>query len=221
MKAVAAVLMDSALFADMPEEAILRDLVPRGCVQAYRKGQFLIEPRQEVARIGVILSGAVHVMHIYPDGDYGLISVQGKTEALGADLVCTRSRKSPYHAAAVEDTSVIWFPAELITRPGMLAEAHRLDVLGRLLTLISQDNMRKEYRLAILSQNGLRERVMTYLAMQADRRGTNSFTIPFDREELAAFLCVNRSALSHELSRMQKEGLIRFRKNVFTLVRGE
>ncbi len=60
--------------------------------------------------------------------------------------------------------------------------------------------------------------MLVYLTMQAERRGTSTFRIPFSREELAAFLCVNRSALSHELSRMEAEGLIRFRKNEFTLL---
>jgi len=73
------------------------------------------------------------------------------------------------------------------------------------------------YRFAILSRKGLRERIETYLTMQASRRQTQTFTIPFSREELAAFLCVNRSTLSHELSKMQQEGLISFRKNEFTL----
>ena len=74
------------------------------------------------------------------------------------------------------------------------------------------------FRVPILSQRGLRDRVLVYLTMQAERRGTMTFRIPFSREELAAFLCVNRSALSHELSRMEAEGLIRFRKNEFTLL---
>ena len=78
--------------------------------------------------------------------------------------------------------------------------------------------MKKEYRLAILSQKGLRDRIVTYLTMQAGRLGKTSFDIPFSREELAAFLCVNRSALSKELSLMQEDGLIRFRKNHFTII---
>lgn len=77
----------------------------------------------------------------------------------------------------------------------------------------------KEYRLAILSQKGLRERILTYLRMQAAKRGVDTFAIPFSREELADFLCVNRSALSHELSLLQQEGVIRFRKNEFTVIR--
>ena len=53
--------------------------------------------------------------------------------------------------------------------------------------------------------------------MQASRLQRTDFSIPYSREELAAFLCVNRSALSHELSRMQQEGLSTFRKNRFCL----
>lgn len=91
--------------------------------------------------------------------------------------------------------------------------------MNHLLTHIANENMKKEYRLAILSQNGLRDRITTYLTMQARRRGENSFTIPFSREEMASFLCVNRSALSHELGLMRSEGIIEFRKNRFTLLR--
>ncbi len=91
-------------------------------------------------------------------------------------------------------------------------------MLDQLLTLIAQENMKKEYRLAILSQKGLRERILTYLTMQVRKRGSNTIKVSFSREEMASFLCVNRSALSHELSLMQREGIIRFRKNVFTLL---
>ena len=72
--------------------------------------------------------------------------------------------------------------------------------------------------MAGVSQRGLRSRILIYLTMQAERRGANSFQIPFSREEMADFLCVNRSKLSHELSLMEQEGLIRFRKNCFTLL---
>ena len=85
------------------------------------------------------------------------------------------------------------------------------------MTLVSHDNMRRYYRIAILSQKGLRSRILTYLTMQAERLCCSSFAIPFNREELADYLCVNRSALSHELKRMEREGILRTRKNLFVL----
>ena len=91
-------------------------------------------------------------------------------------------------------------------------------VWRQLLTMLSQANMRKYNRLSMLCQRGLRDRILSYLTLQSVRREEGSFQISFSREELADFLCVNRSALSHELSLMEREGLIRFRKNRFTLL---
>ena len=156
-------------------------------------------------------------MHIFMEGGYSLISSLSPGEILGADLIFTRSQLSPYHAVTAADTRIAYFPGELATRPGMLPDIWRAELTRQLAAWISTMNMKKEYRLAILSQNGLRERITTYLTMQASRRQKTAFTIPYSREELAAFLCVNRSALSRELSLMQEEGLITFQKNHFRL----
>lgn len=211
------ILKQTELFAGVPDEVLLGEVLPHRQLQEYRKGQFLIVPRQRVNRFAVILTGKVHIMHIFPEGSYSLMSALTAGDILGADLICTRSQISPYHAAASSTTRVLYFPVELLTKPGIIREPCRLIIMDQLLALISNENMKKEYRLAILSQKGLRERIMTYLTMQSARRRRTTFAISFSREELAAFLCVNRSALSHELSLMQQEGLITFHKNVFTL----
>ena len=193
-------------------------VLPHRHLQEYQKGQFIIEPQQKVDQLAVILSGRVSLIHIFPDGNHSLISAVNVGEILGADLVCTKSQISPYHVVAAANTQIICFPADLVTKPGVIREQERLLALNRLLTLISHENMKKEYRLAILSQKGLRERILTYFTMQSARLRKTTFTIPFSREELAAYLCVNRSALSHELSLMQKEGLLTFHKNTFSIV---
>lgn len=210
-------LRQCRLFEGVSEEALRSQILPRGALQEYRRDQFLIMPRQMVDRIGVIISGRVHILHLFADGSRSLMSALSPGDLVGADLVCTGSRLSPYHAAAAGAVQIFYLPASLLRAGSGLQEEVRCLCLERLLFLISQENMKKEYRLAILSRNGLRERIATYLNMQAIRRHTRSFEIPFSREEMAAFLCVNRSALSHELSRMQQEGLIAFRKNHFTL----
>ena len=98
-------------------------------------------------------------------------------------------------------------------------QTERQIALNNLLIMLSHLHMQKEKHLTVLSRNGLRNRVMTYLSLQAQWKNSNSFEIPFSREELAAYLCVNRSALSHELSLMRKEGLIDFSKNHFKLLK--
>lgn len=215
------ILQKTELFREIPEEIILRQILPAGQLTEYAKEQYIIEPQQRVDYFSIVLTGRIHIMHIFPDGGYSLMSALTTKETLGIDLICTKSRLSPYHAIAAAPTRVLSFPRELLLQPGLLDERWRLEVLGRLLTMISHLNMKKEYRLAILSQKGLRERVMTYLLMQSNKRGADTFRIPFTREEMASFLCVNRSALSHELSLMEQEGLIAFRRSSFTLLSPE
>jgi CRP-like cAMP-binding protein len=166
----------------------------------------------------VVLRGKVQISQIFSDGTNSLMDALGPGHTLGTDLICTRSRRSPYYAVAAGPLQILRFPAELLLEPGRVPGETREVLWRNLLTLLSDESLRKHYRLAILAQRGLRDRVLVYLTMQAERRGTPTFRIPFSREELAAFLCVNRSALSHELSRMEAEGLIRFRKNEFTLL---
>ena len=59
---------------------------------------------------------------------------------------------------------------------------------------------------------------MTYLMQQAKINGSDSFTIPFDRQELADYLEVERSGLSAEIGKLKKEGIIDFSKNRFILL---
>ena len=205
------ILKNSKLFEGIAEDVILEKILPYGQLQTYAKGQYLIQPQEILSRFSIILSGKVNILHIFPEGNYSLMAALNPADTFGADLIYTRTQVSPYHAVAVIPTSVMYFPADLPERVGMPWQ----QVLQRnFLTLLSQENIKKEYRLAILSQKGLRERILTYLTMQAKRRQQTTFSISFSREELAAFLCVNRSALSHELSQMQQDYLAKLIESI-------
>lgn len=210
-------LQNCSLFRGIPAGTIEGELLPRGVLRTFSKGEFLILPQERLEYFGVILEGRVQTMHIFPDGVCTIINVLEPGEVFGADLMGTKSRISPYHAMAAEPVCQLLFPVGMAQEPGKLPEQMRRMILDRLLILLAHENMRKEYRLAILSRKGLRERIITYLTMQANKRHTSTFSIPFTREEMASFLCVNRSALSHELSLMREEGILSFHKNVFTL----
>ena len=212
-----AALRACPLFSDLSDETLKTHLLPHATAREYAKGSAIFVPGGRVDELGLLTRGRVQLLHISADGDCPLLGVLTPRQLLGAELVCTRTRAAPYHAVAAVPTRVLFLPARLFLEEGVLDVAARLAVSARLLTLLSHESVRKEYRLAILARRGLRERVMTYLTMQAQKRGAASVTIPFSREELASFLCVNRSALSHELSCMARDGLITFHKNRFTL----
>lgn len=218
MNQLVRMLMETPLFFDLSEETIEQEILPWGRIQNVPKGNHLISFQDKVDYFGVVLSGKINLLHIYGNGDLGIMGVLEPGDLYGTDLMYTRSRISPYYAQAMQQTQVLSFPSELILRRGSLTEATRLQVLEKLLMLISDENMRKEYRLAILFQKGIRDRIMTFLTMQANKRHTNTFSVPFSREEMASYLCVNRTCLSHELSLLEREGIIRFHRNVFTLL---
>ena len=168
---------------------------------------------------GIVIKGKLNLLHIYGSGDFSVMDVLQEADIFGLDLVCTGRGVSPYYAVAMQDTKVLSFPAKLILEPGMLSEALRQQIMPKVMKYIANENVRKEYRLAILYQNGLRDRIITYLNMQANKWRSDTFTIPFSREEMASYLCVNRSCLSHELSLMEQEGILRFHRNQFTLLK--
>lgn len=102
---------------------------------------------------------------------------------------------------------------------GTLSDADRV-IAARLLTLAARKNLTLSERIFCTSPKHIRERVSVYLAGQSARAGSRRFRIPYDRQQMADYLGVERTALSKELSKMRADGLIAFRKNEFTLLRG-
>lgn len=218
MENVKKVLRQCRLFSALSADTLDAEILPCGKLRDFTKGEVLITPQQQVNWFAVLIQGRVHISQLFSDGERNLMASLRPSYVLGADLICTKSRRSPYYAVAAAPVQALVFPLELL-QPGQLPESVMQKIRERLMVLISHENMRKFYRLAILSQRSLRNRILVYLTMQAGRRRTNTFCIPFSREELAAFLCVNRTALSRELGRLEREGGIRFRKNQFTILK--
>lgn len=210
-----------SLFRDIPENVLENQILPHGNLVDIPKNAAVIQYQEKVEHFSVVIFGKIHTLHYFEDGSYSICHVLHPGGVIGVDLLWTGSRVAPYFAVAAETSQILRFPASLLEAQGGLDEKWRMKILEQVLALISLDNMRKEYRLTILSRKGLRERILTYLTMQGAKRRTATFTIPFTREEMASFLCVNRSAMCHELSMMQQEGLISFRKNEFTLCNWE
>lgn len=212
------ILKKSPIFSGFSEEIIKEEILLRSRAEDIPKGNYLIRAQEKCDSFGIILQGRVNISHIYESGGYGTMAILESADTFGVDLICTKNRISPYYASATQRTQMLSFPAAMVFEQGTLREELRLEILQKMLAFVADENMRKEYRLAILFQKGLRDRIMTFLTMQANKRHTNTFTVPFTREEMASYLCVNRTCLSNELGRMEKEGILRFSKNSFTLL---
>ena len=214
-------IRQNRLFENVNEDVIVDRILPGGRMMSFAKGENIFMPLDRVNTVQILLSGKVKLIFFMENGEQDIKNMLFPGNLVGIDLICTRTGLAPYQATAAEDSRIFSLPADNILKPGTLPEKDRLACISNLLLILSQTNMQNEYRLAILTRNSLRERVMVYLTMQAKRNQSDSFTIPFTREEMASFLRVNRSALSHELSLLKQEGIIDFSKNSFLLKRQE
>ncbi len=216
MNEIIPILRRCKLFCELEDSVIAEQILPAGNILRYPEKTTLILGQDTVDWFAVLLLGRVQISQIHPDGRRNLMGILRPPAVIAADLICTRTRRSPYDAIAATDVRLLRFPMNWLFERKLNPDI-QMSVYRQLMTLVSHDNMRRYYRIAILSQKGLRSRILTYLTMQAERLCCSSFTIPFNREELADYLCVNRSALSHELKRMEREGILRTRKNLFVL----
>lgn len=171
-----------------------------------------------VKEIGVILSGELSIYKTASDGHENLIQKIGERSVAGIEFISSKKGKCPYDLRANEDTTIYQFKWSYLENYGAIPEKLRICILKNLLMIVSHENVRKTNKIEILMQKGIRAKVMSYLNIQMKKYDSNTFAIPFSREELAAFLCVNRSALSHELHKMEEEGLIKYKLNQFTVL---
>ena len=213
-------LVKSRLFCGVSEEklsAIFYNL--QGTIKCYLEGETVLSEDDIVNYIGVILHGSLFVTKLFLDGEHSLIQYLNPLNMVAADIACTNTKKSPYFIYAKEKTSIFFIPFRMIDEQGRIDEEVRLCIMGNILKTIANENIRKYYKIEILSRKGIRERILIYLSIQQKIKKSDTFSIPFNREQLAEYLCVNRSALSHELSLMQKEGILETKRNKIKILK--
>ncbi|WP_165450538.1 Crp/Fnr family transcriptional regulator [Intestinimonas massiliensis (ex Afouda et al. 2020)] len=169
-----------------------------------------------VDRLEVLLSGTMRAARLDADGSEFLYQQLRPGFLVAGEAACTPKRTCPYTVYALERCATWSVPRDRLDDPALPPEL-RLALLGNLLAFVGNQNMKKYYKIDALSVKSARQRILKYLTAQAGRVGSTSFSIPFDREAMANYLCLNRSVLSHTLKELEGEGVLAFRKNQFTL----
>lgn len=185
----------------------------------YKKGQTIIAENSIVKDIGIVIKGNLCMSKFTSDGKEILMQKLIPTYIVGAEIAFTRRQSSPYDVYATKDTEIQWFSVEKIMRKGFLDEEIRVVLLNNIMYFIADENIRKYYKIEAISIIGVREKIIRYLSIQQKKRGSNKIYLKFNREELANFLGVNRSVLSHQLNLMEKEGMIVLKKNYFEIIK--
>ncbi len=181
-----------------------------------KKDEALLLAGNPPTHIGMTLSGRLHIYREDYDGNRTLISAVTPGGLFAEALCCAGVPASPVSVLADIDSRVMLMSFSRILRTCPRACSHHAKLIENMLFIIANKNLMLQGRMEIVGLKSVRAKVLRFLESFAIKQG-KEISIPFNREEMAEFLCVERSALSHELMRMKRDGLIEYKKNIFVL----
>lgn len=217
-----AILARSPLFKDIKEEdaeALLRCLSPYQI--RYKKGEYIFRMGEKIASFGLVLKGLVHIIREDYWGNRALITDVSPGDLLGESFSCSENKVLTVSAVAAEDTDIMHLDVDRIMSTCSNSCTFHNRLIRNLVTILAEKNFHLTTKITHMSQRRMREKLLSYLSDQSTKKGGASFDIPFNRQELADYLSVDRSALSAELSRLQDEGILKYQRNHFTLLRDD
>ena len=214
-----AALRSSRIFRLLSEDEYDKALV-RGRARGVRfeKGATIAEAESHRDEFIIILKGRIQGVREHEGGEQDFVQLFVPGETCGLDIVCSPTRKCPFRLQALDEADLV-----CINYDGMFFGNISHDEEKKLREGVTQslanESLRRLHKIDVLYRRALRERVVVYLRNLCLLNGSKIIELNMDREQFAQYLGVNRSALSHELSCMRKDGLISFRKSFITVLK--
>lgn len=219
MKKYIEILKRTQLFSGVSDTEISAML---NCLQAklltFPKGDYVFREGERIDNITVLVKGKLLVQHDDFWGNRNIVNVIRVGEMFGEAYVAPESGSLLNDVIAEEDSAVIFFDVRRILTVCSTACRFHSMVIQNLFFAISEKNRKLVQKIGHMSKRSTRAKLLSYLSEEAKRQNSSHFTIPFTRQQLADFLCVDRSAMSNELCKMRDEGLLQFAKNQFILL---
>lgn len=182
------------------------------------KGQSVYREGDPATHVGMVLSGAVRLVREDYYGNRSIVAHIGPAELFGETYACAGITALPISIVADEDSVILLMDCRRITTTCSSACAFHNRIIFNLLRLVATKNLVFDQKIQVTSKRTTREKLMTFLLNQAKLQGSNSFTIPYDRQELADYLEVERSGLSAEISKLRREKVLESDKRNFKLL---
>ena len=205
-------LFSGIAFSDF--ELLLNCLAAKTAV--YKKDEVILLSGDTANFVGLILAGSVRIIKESANGDITIVTELGITEAFGEELACAGIAQSPVTILAADRAEILFINYRKAVTSCTNACSFHSRLIGNMLKMIAQKNLILNQKIEILSKRTTRDKLLCFFDMQ--RGSAKKFSISFNREELAQYLCVDRSAMSNELCKMRDDGLIKFYKSNFEIL---
>lgn len=218
MKKYLKILKKCPLFASIEDENLLRMLTCLGArIEHFDKKYTVFAEGYPATYIGIVLSGSVQMVRVDYDGNRSILSNVGVSEIFAEAFACAEVLALPVSVIANEPCEIMLINCSHILHTCENRCGFHQRLIFNLMKDLATKNLLFHQRIEATSKRTTREKLMAYLSMQAKRANSSSFEIPFDRQELADYLEVDRSGLSAEIGKLKKEGVLDSQKNRFVL----
>ena len=213
------ILSKCPLFADIAREDLLRMLVCLGARVEHFDKKYTVFAEGSIARyIGIVLSGSVQIVHVDYFGNRSILAAMGPSEMFAEDFAAAEVQSLPVTVIADEPADVMLIDCSHILHTCHNNCGFHQQLIFNLMKDLAKKSIRLHQRIEVTSKRTTREKLLAYLAIEAQKAGRHGFDIPFDRQELADYLEVDRSGLSAEIGKLKKEGILDSHKNHFILL---
>ena len=212
------ILQNSILFSGIsPTETDRLCTLLRAGERHYAKGSHLITAGDPIPAFALLLSGSVQVFMDDVDGNHIVMNNVEPGATFAEAMVCSGVTESPICAVAVQESTVLWFQGAALMDPVFFSDPLCARFGTNFIRTIAGRSLRFNDRVQVLSKKSIREKLITFFSQQIYQQKSRQIVLDMDRSALADYLGVERSALSRELSRMHRAGMIDYHKNQFTI----
>ena len=213
------ILQRCPLFASIRAEHLLRMLGCLGArVTAFDKKYTILAEGGPTKYIGVMLSGTAQIQQVDYYGNRSILSKVQAGEAFAEAFACAETERLPVAVVAVEPCEVMLIDVEHILHTCENNCGFHQQLIFNLMRDLANKTVLFHRKIEVVSKRTTREKLMTYLLQEAKKARSNTFTIPFDRQELADYLEVDRSGLSSEIGKLRAQGILESHRKEFTLL---
>ena len=212
------VISNSSIFKGMNDEEIAEVLKAADTkTYEYKKGEYILHAGERVEKFGMVLSGRALVIQEDFWGNRNIMTALSAGELFAESFACASGAVATVSVAAESDCSVAFISASGIIGLADSDLPFCRRVIKNLITDMASKNLRFNEKIMHMSQRTTREKLLSFLSFYARKMNVCEFDIPFSRQQMADYLSVERSAMSAELSRLRRDGIISYNKNHFVL----
>ena len=183
---------------------------------SFEKNTLIFQTGDRIHEIGMVLKGSVHIESIDLWGNRSILSHVPEGHAF-AETYALCHEPMMVDAVSTQESAIAFLDTDILLNDRYLQKSWYAKIMHNLLIIFARKNLVLSNRIFCTSAKTIRERLFTYFSNLSVQTGSRTFQVPFDRQQMADYLNLDRSALSKELGKMRKEGLIDFHKNTFTL----